>query len=356
VRNITLSDVTISAQTAPYGGGFGLFGATGNILIEDSFFNGNTSTSSNPGDGGGGVDLDNVGGSVTVVNSAFYGNTSANPGGGLRIRDDGFTGSVIVRNSTFTSNSASGPGGGFLVEKVEAPESVLIDSSTFSGNSIGDGATGVSVSAPDIVGRVDIINSTFDESGLGAFPIAGFVDGGVLDIRYSTIIGADGAVTVEAVTGPDGAAAITSSILSGGATPAVVVDGVGSVNVSYSILSSADDMDVADAGGNQFSVADPKLGSLQDNGGPTFTRLPLVGSPAIDKGLPGGTPPAFDQRGTGFARVVAGRVDVGAVESSLSLAATGQTINIWIPIAAGVLILGGAAAIILNVVRRRRLR
>jgi hypothetical protein len=41
-------------------------------------------------------------------------------------------------------------------------------------------------------------------------------------------------------------------------------------------------------------VADPKLGPLQDNGGPTFTRALLPGSPAIDKG---NSNFAIDQRG-----------------------------------------------------------
>jgi hypothetical protein len=127
----------------------------------------------------------------------------------------------------------------------------------------------------------------------------------------------------------------------------------------YSILSSSLANYMADLGGNQFGIL-PKLGPLQDNGGPTFTRMPLAGSPAIDRGLPGGTPPTFDQRYTGFPRVIGGRVDVGAVEtasdlgSTRALAATGQTLNIWIPIIGGVLLLGGAAAIVINVLRRRR--
>jgi hypothetical protein len=53
--------------------------------------------------------------------------------------------------------------------------------------------------------------------------------------------------------------------------------------------------------------------------------------------------------------VIGARVDVGAVETSYPLAATGQTLNLWIPIVGGVLLLGGAAAIIINVLRRRRL-
>lgn len=41
-------------------------------------------------------------------------------------------------------------------------------------------------------------------------------------------------------------------------------------------------------------VADPQLGALKDNGGPTFTMAPAAGSPAAGKGT--GCPPT-DQRG-----------------------------------------------------------
>ena len=66
--------------------------------------------------------------------------------------------------------------------------------------------------------------------------------------------------------------------------------------------------------GDQINT-DPRLGPLQDNGGPTFTDALLPGSPAIDAGDPGFTPPPFsDQRGSPFARVFNGRLDVGAFE------------------------------------------
>jgi hypothetical protein len=54
-------------------------------------------------------------------------------------------------------------------------------------------------------------------------------------------------------------------------------------------------------------VADAKLGPLQNNGGPTFTMQPLVGSAAFN--LATGAP-ATDQRGS--ARV--GAADAGACE------------------------------------------
>jgi hypothetical protein len=72
-----------------------------------------------------------------------------------------------------------------------------------------------------------------------------------------------------------------------------------------------------DGGGNQMDVTDPGLDPLGNNGGATQTMALKTGSVAIDKGpnpvptFPGNE---FDQRGTGFARVVNGQVDVGAFE------------------------------------------
>src|SRR5215469_17011542 len=57
------------------------------------------------------------------------------------------------------------------------------------------------------------------------------------------------------------------------------------------------------------------LGPLQDNGGPTFTRALLPGSPAINAGDPNFVgPPDYDQRGPNYYRVRGGRIDAGAFE------------------------------------------
>jgi len=67
--------------------------------------------------------------------------------------------------------------------------------------------------------------------------------------------------------------------------------------------------------GDQINT-DPLLGPLQDNGGPTFTHLPLLGSPAIDAGDPNFMPPPFrDQRGPCFHRVFGRRIDIGSIET-----------------------------------------
>ena len=79
---------------------------------------------------------------------------------------------------------------------------------------------------------------------------------------------------------------------------------------------------------DQRNVADPavlKLGALADNGGPSRTHAVLAGSAALDKGDPAFDPNAFapplttDQRGTGFARVSGGSIDVGAFEYQVAV-------------------------------------
>jgi hypothetical protein len=79
--------------------------------------------------------------------------------------------------------------------------------------------------------------------------------------------------------------------------------------------------------GGGVTVADPELGPLQNNGGPTQTHALLFGSPAIDAGNPNGCRDKPDQFGAlllkdqrGFGRTVDGNVDgtarcdIGAVE------------------------------------------
>jgi hypothetical protein len=71
--------------------------------------------------------------------------------------------------------------------------------------------------------------------------------------------------------------------------------------------------DPTDLVGSADFPIDPKLGPLQDNGGPTQTMALLPGSPAIDAG-DNTDAPLFDQRGPGFPRIVNGIIDIGAFE------------------------------------------
>jgi hypothetical protein len=64
--------------------------------------------------------------------------------------------------------------------------------------------------------------------------------------------------------------------------------------------------------GSPAGRLNPRLGPLANNGGPTPTRAPLAGSPAIDTGPAAPCPTAVDQRGV--ARPQGQRCDIGAVE------------------------------------------
>ena len=59
--------------------------------------------------------------------------------------------------------------------------------------------------------------------------------------------------------------------------------------------------------------------SLVDNGGPTLTHSLLRGSPALDRGNNKANQ-QYDQRGPGFPRVLNGRADIGAFESTCTCA------------------------------------
>ena len=84
---------------------------------------------------------------------------------------------------------------------------------------------------------------------------------------------------------------------------------------SYGYNVSSDDGGGYLSGPGDQINTDPLLGPLQDNGGLTFTRALLPGSPAINAGDPNFVgPPDYDQRGPDFERVKGGRIDVGSFE------------------------------------------
>ena len=79
----------------------------------------------------------------------------------------------------------------------------------------------------------------------------------------------------------------------------------------------------SDLTGTIASPLNPLLAPLGNYGGPTQTMALLPGSPAIDAGNnalavdANGNPLDYDQRGTGFPRIVGGTVDIGAFEAPI---------------------------------------
>jgi hypothetical protein len=221
------------------------------------------------GNGGGIENADTV--TLTIINSTLSGNAAGLGGGVFN------SGTLTIINSTFSNNMASQGGG------IYNPGSgmLTITNSTFSGN-----AAPVAGGTSFNVGTLQIANTTLSDN---SSPLGG----GVFNI---------------------GTLQIGNTILNAGASGANIANNGGTVTSHGYNLSSDDGGGFLTGPGDQINT-NPRLGPLQDNGGPTFTHELLPGSPAIDAGDPNFTPPPFfDQRGQGFPRVVNARIDKGSFE------------------------------------------
>src|SRR6266705_3277439 len=226
------------------------------------------------GFGGGGIYNDHA--TLAVDKCTVSGNYAPFQGGG--VYNDGFNGNatLTVTNSTFSGNHAAAPygagnGGGIYNDGSYGSATLTVSNSTFSGNFAN---------------------------------LAGPSDGGGVH-NY----GISGSATVT----------MRDTILNGGQLGDNLYNASGSVSSLGYNLSSDNGGGVMTDTGDQINT-DPMLGPLQDNGGPTFTHELLSGSPATDAGDSNFNPNSFnppmvyDQRGTGFNRVVSGRIDIGAFE------------------------------------------
>ena len=222
---------------------------------------------------------------VTIINTTISGN-SADEGGGIYTGGGKLPGNLTVINSTISGNFASSDGGG-----IASGFSVLtIVNSTISGNSVGD---------PDYGDGGGIA------SGYGVVPPA-------LTITNSTVSGNSAATC----------GGVCTWKFSGNPKYNSQCECVGEyISVGATVTSRGYNVCSDDGGGHLNGPGDqintdPLLGPLRNHGGPTLTHVPLRGSPAIDAGDPGFTPPPdHDQRGACFLRVFGGRIDVGSVET-----------------------------------------
>jgi hypothetical protein len=234
---------------------------TGTLSVTDSTFSGNSAGGGTEGDGAGGG-IFNLG-TLDVTNSTFSGNTAGTAGGGI-----GNYGTLSVTDSTFSGNSADSYGGG-----IENVGSLTVTDSTFSGNTTRIAGGGI-----DNDRTLAVTNSTFSGNSAslgGGIYISGAL-GGTLTLRNTIVANSTGGNCTN-----DGS----------------LIDGGG--NLSWPDTSCPG------------LSADPLLGPLQDNGGPTQTLALLPGSTAIDAALLANCP-ATDQRGV--SRPQGPGCDIGAFE------------------------------------------
>ncbi len=318
VTNCTISDNSINGQ----GGGINLVsgGPVGpTLMLVGSTIDGNSAGQ------GGGIDVyDNNGGpaTVTVISSTIDGN-SAGQGGGICWQDPGtltITGSTIADNSaTFVAQYGNGGGGIYLDGAATA-----IVNTTIAGNSAslhGGGIDyGVYFGNSDEFGAssLTVVNSTIADNNVSPGTTAGGVGGGLYVAQDYPATLNNTIVVQNTATGA-----------SGGENPTTADDitSAGSVSGSYNLIGTVSGSVGLnnETGGNQVGATldvnsglDP--GGLAFNGGPTQTIALEPGSPAIAAGSPAlavdasGKPLTIDQRGSGYARIVNGKVDIGALE------------------------------------------
>ncbi|MBC7794662.1 MAG: sulfotransferase [Clostridia bacterium] len=228
---------------------------------------------------------------------------------------------VTIRNTVIADNINEDDVGVMRSRRV----ATTIESSTISGNIAGDFCSGINQYAGSLViSRSTIANNRARRSG------AIVVYQSPLTIDQSTIVGnrsADGESSggVNMTNAVGIVSSITNSVIAG-SSPATLGDvfntsylseltaRTAAISVSFSLVQTADANPFTDGGGN-LSATDPKLRELGNYGGPTETMPPQVGSPLVNAGDPAfATAGALDQRG--LARVLDGRIDMGAVEVS----------------------------------------
>lgn len=176
---------------------------------------------------------------------------------------------------------------------------VTIVNTTVSGNT---SVYGGGIGSRDTASHFTITNSTVSGNA------ATLLGGGLYSWSSSTVLGSTLVALNSAPSGPD---IFTDPF--GGGNPTVNSAG-------YNLVGTAIGYTWINGAGDQLGVANPvlqldanNLPLLKDNGGPTPTIALVLGSPAIGHGFADASL-TTDQRGSGFARMIGGAVDVGAFE------------------------------------------
>jgi len=212
---------------------------------------------------------------IVMSRSTISGN-SATRGGGIFAAGD-----VYIEDSTLSGNHAYYYGGALMVQ---AGISHIIKNSTISGNKADNDGGAIYANSVSVYNCTIAYNTTASPFQSGAGLLIG------PSILQSSIIAKN----------TSGSGLVEDDVVFYG-TP----------------TTGSNNLIMASSGANTAGriTVDPKLGPLQDNGGPTQTHALLPGSPAIGRGN-NVLGLRTDQRGAPFDRVDGASADIGALEFS----------------------------------------
>ena len=254
--------------------------------------------------GGGGV---NNSGTLTVNNSLFYLNTASSGGAILN------SGMAIISNTNFSGNSPYFFGHSASCGAIDNRGRMTITASTFFNNYANNNFT---AGGAICNGRIlTITGSTFStnssQGNNGGYGGAIYTYAGTLTVTNSTFSGNSARTSGGAIYSDGGTVQISNStfginpenIGGGGALSnagswfliqnSIVANSPPGRNCAGRITSkgynlSSDSTCHFKSPGDLNDMKNPKLGALQNNGGPTQTMALQQGSPALDAGNPAG--------------------------------------------------------------------
>jgi hypothetical protein len=332
--NLSLRNSTfLDNQSFSQGGG--VYNVLSDLLVENCLFKNNATTSPTGRASGGGLYVDggrtNGGqGFITIRNSRFEGNRASpnsqasNEGGGLYLY--GYNNNIILlENSTIINNEAKSFGGGMLIDNESSddiqPNNVDITvrncliayNRCVSSQGGGIYSGGIQVQEPASSNAITkIINCTIVHNQAGSYGggIVNYLNGASVmncTIAYNEAAIGGGAIQSQRIVN------LNNSIMAFNRVNTTIGNSAncgsiytGSNNIQFPDLVQNINDRYCTTG---IIVANPMLGPLQDNGGPTLTMALLPGSPAINGGNAAFANPT-DQRGIPRQ----GAPDIGAFE------------------------------------------